>query len=138
MHSKLLKRFSPFVVAALVTGCGAPAPEAPAETTPPETVTPADVGTQEQEMVSTIMPGETVSFPSWWPGSTKVYVESYGTQFQPTDVHMYCTTGEPENDIWFTLYAGQVQTFVWSCFGRSIHVHNLGTNEHQIIRVITE
>ena len=39
--SKLLKRLSPFVVAAFVVGCG-PAPEAPAQETAPETVTPAD------------------------------------------------------------------------------------------------
>jgi hypothetical protein len=128
------------IATTLLVACG-PATAAEAETELTEAGAPA-VSEQEasvkQEQGPVIQSFQVIppqglgQFSSAWPGGTSIAVQSYGANFVPTPVHIWCTTGS--NNVYFTLTADSIPTFHWYCYGRTIYVRNQGTNSNQTIQ----
>lgn len=84
-----------------------------------------------------LAPGATETFPSYLFGETRIEVQGYGERFQSVDVHMWCTTGDSLNDVYYGVVPGQVLKFRWRCQGRRVWVHSLGAGYNQDLQVIT-
>jgi hypothetical protein len=120
----------------LLMGCGGPlggepqGPEVPAETEQPSEDTEA-----KPQAFMIVPPGATLDVPSHWLGETRIFVQGHGDEFQSVGVHMWCTTGN--NDAYYRVEPGQTLTFRWTCRGRRIWVHSLGTGYNQDLQVAT-
>jgi hypothetical protein len=122
----------------VLAGCGGMEQGEMSEAQPVPVDEATPLARQSARETATLLPGETRGFPSWYGLETKVSITGYGATFERTDVHVWCTTGKPEHDQWFTVEQNQYYNFHWSCWGRRIWVHNLGTQTHQLLHVVTE